>query len=278
MKDSFEELEGLWVFVSHSTKDFEQVRLVRNALEESGFRPILFYLKSITDENEINDLLKREIDARKRFILCDSPNARESKYVKSEVEYIRSKRRMYEVIDLSQIRVGEYEKDSVLSLIQPFRIRSHVFMSSTRSDKCLASILEQGLKTEGFNVENSDTAFDFAIMNIPGGSAEYSSSVDYVASQIIHSIIIDTLSKGYLLCLINNETVHSRYQLSEIRVGLKHNPSQLFPVITDNVDIKLLPNELSHLQILNVSGLNTCDEKAKAIIEALISHDLDIHQ
>ena len=33
--------DGFWVFVSHSTKDFEKVRLVRNALEESGFRPIL---------------------------------------------------------------------------------------------------------------------------------------------------------------------------------------------------------------------------------------------
>lgn len=26
--------EGFWVFVSHSTKDFEKVRLVRNALED----------------------------------------------------------------------------------------------------------------------------------------------------------------------------------------------------------------------------------------------------
>ena len=67
--------EGFWVFVSHSTKDFEKVRLVRNVLEDSGFRPILFYLKCMEDEEEINDLLKREIDARRRLILCDSPNA-----------------------------------------------------------------------------------------------------------------------------------------------------------------------------------------------------------
>ena len=51
--------EGFWVFVSHSTKDFERVRLVRNALEESGFRPILFYLKYLENETEVNDLLKR---------------------------------------------------------------------------------------------------------------------------------------------------------------------------------------------------------------------------
>ena len=64
--------EGFWVFVSHSTKDFEKERLVRNALEDSGFRPILFYLKCMENEDEINELLKREIDARRRFILCDS--------------------------------------------------------------------------------------------------------------------------------------------------------------------------------------------------------------
>lgn len=97
--------EGFWVFVSHSTKDFERVRLVRNALEDSGFRPILFYLKCMEDEDEINELLKREIDARRRFILCDSPNAKASKFVQSEVDYIRSKKRMYEVIDLSQIDI-----------------------------------------------------------------------------------------------------------------------------------------------------------------------------
>lgn len=52
--------ERFWVFVSHSTKDFERVRLVRNALENSGFRPILFYLKCLENENEVNDLLKEK--------------------------------------------------------------------------------------------------------------------------------------------------------------------------------------------------------------------------
>lgn len=60
-------VEGFWVFVSHSTKDFERVRLVRNALEDSGFRPILFYLKCLENENEVNGLLKREIDAFHRM-------------------------------------------------------------------------------------------------------------------------------------------------------------------------------------------------------------------
>lgn len=51
---------GFWVFVSHSTKDFERVRLVRNALEDSGFRPNLFYLKCMENEDEINTLKARD--------------------------------------------------------------------------------------------------------------------------------------------------------------------------------------------------------------------------
>lgn len=127
--------EGFWVFVSHSTKDFERVRLVRNALEESGFRPILFYLKCLENETEVNNLLKREIDARKRFILCDSPNAQASKFVQSEVEYIRSKNRMYEIIDLSQIDIKSQDAGKeVLELVKPFRKRTNVFLCCAHQD------------------------------------------------------------------------------------------------------------------------------------------------
>lgn len=78
--------EGFWVFVSHSTKDFERIRLVRNALEDSRFRPILFYLKCMEDEDEINELLKREIDAHRHFVPCDSPIAQASRLLRSKVE------------------------------------------------------------------------------------------------------------------------------------------------------------------------------------------------
>ncbi len=58
------EEEKVYIFVSHSHKDIDKVRLVRNYLEEKGAEPILFFLKSVTDDNEVADLIKREIDAR----------------------------------------------------------------------------------------------------------------------------------------------------------------------------------------------------------------------
>ncbi len=80
--------EGVWVFVSHSNKDWEKVRQVRNLLEERGHRPLLFFLKSLDYETEVHELIRKEIEARKWFVLCDSENSRNSKWVQAEIEII----------------------------------------------------------------------------------------------------------------------------------------------------------------------------------------------
>jgi len=36
-----------WVFLSHSSQDYEDIKIVRNYLEESGFSALMFYLKSL---------------------------------------------------------------------------------------------------------------------------------------------------------------------------------------------------------------------------------------
>lgn len=79
---------GGWVFISHSHQDIELVRKIRNQLEELGLEPLMFYLKCLSDENEIEELIKREIDERDWFIYADSINARNSKWVKTERDYI----------------------------------------------------------------------------------------------------------------------------------------------------------------------------------------------
>ena len=95
----------IWVFLSHSNKDYEKVRIVRNILEEHGFRPLMFFLKCLDDDKndeEVRHLIHREIDSRHRFILCDSPNAQASDWVKEEVDYIKSKERFYQTVDLKE--------------------------------------------------------------------------------------------------------------------------------------------------------------------------------
>ena len=48
----------IWIFLSHSNKDFAKVRLIRNYLEEHSLRPLMFYLKCLSNDDEINDLIK----------------------------------------------------------------------------------------------------------------------------------------------------------------------------------------------------------------------------
>ncbi len=66
------DLSNAWVFVSHSNKDFDKIVKERNKLEALQYKPLLFFLKCLEDDKEIFELIKREIKARDRFILCDS--------------------------------------------------------------------------------------------------------------------------------------------------------------------------------------------------------------
>lgn len=93
--------EGAWIFVSHSNKDWTHVKFVRDYLENKGHRPLLFFLKCLEEDSEINDLIKREIESRNWFILCESENSRKSKWVQAELDYIKHlKGKVYETIDL----------------------------------------------------------------------------------------------------------------------------------------------------------------------------------
>lgn len=261
MKDDIE--EGFWVFVSHSTKDFERVRLVRNALEDSGFRPILFYLKCLENETEVNDLLKREIDARKRFILCDSLNAQASKFVQSEVDYIRSKNRMYEIIDLSQIDMDSKDAEKeVLELIKPFKRRTNVFLSYNNKERSFAKQLEFELIKKGFKAWDADFYADM----IPGNAPE--GTWDFMIKQSIKA----TLDNGYVIGVIDDD--YSAYSIKEIDYAFKISPSQVLPIIISEQNCEMLPNSLQKANILNLSHISSSVEKAKAIVDELIALDL----
>lgn len=254
--------EGFWVFVSHSTKDFEKVWLVRNALEDGGFRPILFYLKCMEDEDEINELLKREIDARRRFILCDSPNARASKFVKSEVDYIQSKKRMYEIIDLSQINLetSDVEED-IIRLIKPFKLRTSVFLSYNYKDKAFADQLHIQLQSAGFKTADADFFGPWS------GSAPIE---DF--DILIKNTIKATLDVGYVIGLISNNT---GFNNSEVEYAYKIEPLRVLPVIIDDFEKEKLPENLRNKNFLNISHILSTTDKTKSIVEKLISLDLE---
>lgn len=114
-----------WVFIFHSNKDFDKIIHVRNKLEALHYKPLLFFLKCLDDDKEIFELIKREIQARDRFILCDSKNSREYEWVQKEKDFIISLNRPYEIINLDGTDVEIDES------IKRFNQRSTIYIWST---------------------------------------------------------------------------------------------------------------------------------------------------
>ena len=63
MSSDMHNSEGAWVFVSHSHRDLEKVREIRNYLESKGRNPLLFYLKCLGDNDaRLPELIRDEIE------------------------------------------------------------------------------------------------------------------------------------------------------------------------------------------------------------------------
>ncbi len=124
--------KGGYVFLSHSHQDIQKVRQIRNAMEEAGFEPLCFYLKCLSDDDEIEGLIKREIDAREWFVYLDSPNARSSAWVTKERKYIES-------LSDKQIVTINLESDTPLQEVSEKLIRGlRICIVSHPADEALA--------------------------------------------------------------------------------------------------------------------------------------------
>ena len=191
------ENKEIWIFLSHSNEDYEKVRRVRNMLEEDGLRPIMFFLKCLNDHDEIDDLIKREIDCRTRFILCDSPNARKSDWVKEEVNYIKSKDKSFEIIDLSQ------SDEIIKKQLKEFKAKTNLFFSYARKDYNLAQAIVTRLRKYDYNVF-------FDCDSIICGS-NYESQ--------INDQITNAASVGYVIALLTPKGLISNWVNSELEMS-----------------------------------------------------------
>ena len=120
---------GAWIFVSHSHRDWDTVRVVRNVLEDRGHRPLLFFLRCLDDNSALGDFIRREIEARTWFLLCDSANARVSRWVQEEVSIIKAMpNKLYEQVDLMRPLTEQIERIDALCR------RATVYLSYARDD------------------------------------------------------------------------------------------------------------------------------------------------
>lgn len=178
-----------WVFVAHSTRDIDKVRRVRDVVEEEGGEPILFFLKCITDDDELDGLLKREIDARNVFLLCDSRNARHSDYVQEEFRHARSGgKEPLVVIDLDDPD-WEQQEDLIRALVR----RATLFLSYSRRDAAAvepirAALIESDLAIwETSDDLNPDAPFADQIREAIDEAARFGHFLHFISSSSLSS-------------------------------------------------------------------------------------------
>ena len=240
--------DKIWVFLSHSHEDFENVSLLRNLLEERGYRPIMFYLKCLDDNSEIDNLIKREIDCRAYFILCDSKNSRESRWVEEEENYIKSKGRIYEIIDI------ESDQSQIRSAVSRFERRTSAFISYSRQDTIIAHAIKSSLEA------NHYTTY-FAVDNnfFIGSSFE----------SIINKAITKNSNEGFVVILLSQFFVRSSYCMKELQLALGDRGTNTSSILLVSID-GTKPNDVPELYGLPIRWIDAtnCDEKqvAKKIV------------
>lgn len=245
----------IWVFLSHSNKDYEKVRQVRNLLEDQSLRPLMFFLHCLNDDDEIDSLIKREIDCRTRFILCDSENARKSHWVQKEVEYIKSQNRICETIDLSK------SMDEILSDLQEFINKTKIFISYNREEYQLAEMVYNRLSQYDFSVY-IDRAWDFNATY----HQNYKEALDFLEKSVIKT-------NGYVIAIMNerilNQSSSSRYELTKAirdNRSLGKSAPNIIPFVSREALIDLITKDevLSPLSMCNIQKLDGTDIEQKS--------------
>ncbi len=148
-----------YFFISHSHLDIEKVRIVRNIVEETFFyEPILFFLKCLSEEEEINNLVRREITERVWFIYCKSRNAERSRFVAEERRFIdqliqNGYRKKILTVDLDNFEIWDEGCIEDIRRQVSYKIRkARIFLSSEQRDAFVARPLYERLTAGGYNV------------------------------------------------------------------------------------------------------------------------------
>ncbi|MBR2032418.1 MAG: toll/interleukin-1 receptor domain-containing protein [Alistipes sp.] len=245
---------NIYVFLSHSHHDYEKVSRLRNILEEEGFKPLMFFLKAFENpkfEHLLKPIIKEEIDQRQRFILCRSENTKESAWVKFEEDYIKSKKRAYEVVDLDSPL--EVQKNA----IRNYRRRSRVFISYQRSLSLnlLSKLEERGFVTfvDASDIRPGELFIDAIVSNIEKAAND-----------------------GYILYLINSDSWsdwHDRELLYALELSARIVPIWVKGEELNYKTVFILRDKT----ILDVRNLPQ-DEQVCRIVKHLVDYDLQFNE
>ena len=206
---------GGYIFLSHSHEDIEKVREIRNMLEREGFEPLCFYLKCLSDDSEIEELIKREIDAREWFVFVDSENSRKSKWVTLEREYIsRTNSKKIVTINID-------DETSVSAGVDKIKHSLRVFLSYSPKDSALAKPVIRKLHEKDYLVYEPG-----AVPYMDGMSM-----LDDVTTNIRLAA-----EEGCVVALLTADSVKDKWLRNELMYA-HHKEARLLTVIVGDVKI-----------------------------------------
>ena len=258
-----ERATGAWIFVSHSHRDLEKVRQIRNELERRGHNPLLFFLKCMDDDDaRLPELIRDEIKAREWFILCDSPHAKDSGWVQQEVELIKAMEgKVFETVDLSKDLQTELHKLVRLSK------RASVFLAYAQQDEETAERVRRALLRHDYRVWSDEL--------VAPGDAWHPA---------INSAIDDAVSAGFVLVLLSPAAFESRKCRWEFDYAfnrwMQSPKSNIIPVIVAPFPDEAVPwswSDQMEFQCIQRFDLTTgsFDERVEELIRNLKTREME---
>lgn len=209
------------IFLSHSHKDTEKVRKIRDLFEILNCEPLIFFLKCLEDSNtELEEFIKEEIEARNIFVYCKSKNSESSIWVQKEIQYIKSfdVKRFFE-IDIE----NSFEEDIIRIMNQIISILKYnrIFISCSYQDIRISDVLRKHLIDLNYNV------FDFDRFEN-----------NYSLDKIIDKSVEKTMDNGIFICIISENFIKSKYCNYELEAAKnyikKNNRGIILPIVLIN--------------------------------------------
>lgn len=237
-----------WVFVSHSHQDIDAVRQIRNKLESLGFEPLLFYLKCLSDEDEIAELIKREIDEREWFIYADSPNARRSKWVQTERDYIETLAgKTVFTVDLR----APFEDQ--MQALEHMARQMKVYVAASRRDRLITEALTRTLKAHDMQVISDD--------DIAAG--------DFFINSVRHEIG-EASRDGFVLLIVSPNSENSDMLVREAEMALRSG-GKIVPLYVGGAHLpSALMEKLGNVAGVSLSEIPT-DAELQRAVDAILS-------
>jgi len=227
-----------WVFLSHASTDYENVKIVRNYLEENGFSALMFYLKCLEEEDKkekIQELLEWEINARNIFVLCNSIAAKKSKWVKWETSFVKKlPAKVYKEIDIDELK---YRKCTQLSILDDLMKTATLYFSYSSKDRTKVEIVYEKLNSIGFRIFKD-------ISDMKKGRN------DQIIQSKLHEALQETIGQGAVVIFLSENAKSSPWFWKEKGMALEQE-AFIIPIRLDNVNIDEFP-AFRHLQYIDM--------------------------